>query len=68
MTTYEWLTIIAVLLGGFVTLYRQLIKIEVGLSGKVSYGNCEERQEKCPCHKALKEIQKEMDRLHPHQR
>ena len=35
MSTHEWVMLIAVLLGGFWTLNRQLAKIEVALSGKV---------------------------------
>ena len=68
MTTYEWLSIILVLCGGFWVLSRQLSKIEVGLSGKVSYKNCTERQEKCSCIQDIEEIKKEINKLHPHQK
>ena len=50
MTTHEWIMLIIVLLGGFWTLNRQLAKIEIALSGKVSYRDCSDRQDKCPCH------------------
>ena len=65
MTTYEWLGLIAVLLGGFWTLNRQLTKIEVSLRGKVSYGDCQEKQEKCPCHREIERIQADIKILHP---
>ena len=68
MTTYEWLSFILVLCGGFWVLSRQLSKIEVGLSGKVSYKNCTERQEKCPCIQKIEEIKDEINKLHPHQK
>jgi len=44
MSTHEWVMLIAVLLGGFWTLNRQLAKIEVALSGKVGYNDCNERR------------------------
>lgn len=65
MTTYEWIGLIAVLLGGFWTLNRQLAQIEVALKGKVSYGDCSDRQGKCPCHREIEEIQSEIRILHP---
>ena len=67
MTTHEWIMLIMVLLGGFWTLNRQLAKIEVALSGKVSYGDCSDRQEKCPCRKKVEELKEQMDKLHPPQ-
>ena len=60
--------LILVLLGGFWTLNRQLAKIEIALSGKVGYGDCSERQEKCPCHKEVCEIKARIDEVHPPQK
>ena len=37
MTTYEWLGLIVVLIGGFWKLSSKLTKIEVALSGKVGF-------------------------------
>jgi hypothetical protein len=47
MSTHEWVMLIAVLLGGFWTLNRQLAKIEVALSGKVGFNDCNERRRSC---------------------
>ena len=66
MTTYEWLGLIAVLIGGFWKLSSKLTKIEVALSGKVSFEDCAERQRKCPCHKKVETIEKLIEDLHPH--
>ena len=68
MTTHEWIMLILVLLGGFWTLNRQLSKIEVALSGKVSYGDCSEKQEKCPCHIEITKIQERINEVHPPQK
>lgn len=68
MSTHEWVMLIVVLLGGFWTLNRQLTKIEVALKGKVSYGDCSDRQGKCPCHREIEEIKTQMEQLHPHQK
>ena len=65
MTTHEWIMLVCVLLGGFWTLNRQLAKIEVALKSKVSYGDCADRQEKCPYHKKIEEIEQEIKQLHP---
>ena len=65
MTTYEWLTLIVVLLGGFWKVCRQLTKIEVALDGKVGYRDCENRQERCPLHGAFKELKERVDKMHP---
>ena len=65
MTTHEWIMLIFVLLGGFWTINRQLAKIEVALSGKVSYGDCSDRQEKCPAVKKVEELKEQMEKLHP---
>lgn len=68
MTTYEWVMLLVVLLGGFWTLNRSLTKIEIALSGKVGYNDCEDRQDKCPCHAALAELKKKMEEMHPPQK
>lgn len=68
MTTHEWIMLIIVLLGGFWTLNRQLAKIEVALSGKVSYRDCSDRQDKCPCHDEVCKIKERMDEVHPPQK
>ena len=49
MTTYEWLCLIGVLLGGFWILAQKLNAIEKALVGKVSYHDCSEKRDKCPC-------------------
>jgi hypothetical protein len=68
MTTYEWLGLIVVLIGGFWKLSNKLTKIEVALSGKVGFDDCAERQGKCPCHKRVEEMERLMEKLHPHQK
>lgn len=65
MTTYQWLSIILVLLGGMWKMNQTLTKIEIALSGKVGYGDCSDRQEKCPCHKEIERIKKDIEKLHP---
>ena len=65
MSTHEWIMLILVLLGGFWTLSRQLAKIEVALSGRVSFKDCSEQQSKCPCHEELKKLRDDMETLHP---
>ena len=51
MSTHEWVMLIAVLLGGFWKLNRQRAKIEVALSGKVTYDECSARRRSCSRHK-----------------
>ena len=68
MTTYEWLGLIVVLIGGFWKLCNKLSKIEVTLSGKVGFDECTRRQEGCPCHKKIEEMKKIMENMHPHQK
>jgi hypothetical protein len=68
MTTYEWLGLIVVLIGGFWKLSNKLTKIEVALSGKVGFEDCSERQDKCPCHKKVEELKKLIEKMHPHQK
>lgn len=65
MTTYQWLSIVIVLLGGMWRMNQTLTEIKVALSGKVSYGDCSDRQENCPCREEIKKLQKEMEKLHP---
>ena len=64
MTNYEWITLIAVLIGGFWHMGRLLAKIEVALSGKVSYRDCAEQQEKCPCRKRVDELEERVEKYH----
>lgn len=59
MTTFEWVSLIFVLLGGFWTLTQKLAKIEAALVGKVGYKECSEKRDNCPCVKELEEIIKE---------
>ena len=68
MTTYEWLGLIVVLIGGFWKLSNKLTKIEVALSGKVGFDECNKRQGECPCHAKVKELEKLVGELHPHQK
>ena len=68
MTTYEWLGLIVVLIGGFWKLCSKLTKIEVALSGKVGFEDCNERQGKCSCHKKVEAMEELMEKLHPHQK
>ena len=68
MTTYEWLGLIVVLIGGFWKLSNKLTKIEVALSGKVGFDNCAEKQGNCSCHKKVEEMEKLIEKLHPHQK
>ena len=65
MTTYQWLSIVLVLLGGMWKMNQTLTEIKIALSGKVSYGDCSDRQEKCPCHKEIERIKKDIEKLHP---
>ena len=57
MTTFEWISLLGVLIMGFWTLNRQLTSIEVTMKGKVSYDYCSDRQAKCPCHEQIKHIE-----------
>ena len=65
MTTYEWISLLAVIIGGFWTLNRQLTKIELAVKEKVSYDFCSSRQEKCPCHEQIREILENFEKFHP---
>lgn len=66
MSIYELFMLIVVLLGGFWTLSRQLAKIEVALSGKVSYRECDGRQDKCPFHEKVKKLEEKIEKYHSH--
>ena len=66
MTTYEWLGLIVVLIGGFWKLCNKLSKIEVALSGKVGFDDCAKRQRECSCIRQMEQIQETINELHPH--
>lgn len=68
MTTYEWLGLIVVLIGGFWKLSTKLTKIEVALSGKVGFDDCGKKQEDCPCHAQIEKLEKLIEKIHPHQK
>lgn len=53
MTTYEWLTLIGVLLAGFWTIATKLSSIEKALMNKVSYEDCSHKRDTCPCMQEL---------------
>ena len=61
MTTYEWLSLIVVLLGGFWVLEQKLTKIEVAIQGKVSFKECSEKRYKCPCVRDIEKIKEQME-------
>lgn len=60
MSTYEWASMIGVIAGGFWVLSQKLSRIEVALAGKVSYADCSEKREKCPCVKEMEELKKKV--------
>ena len=62
MTTYEWISLIGILLGGFWVLAQKLSAIEKALVGKVSYKDCSEKRDKCPCVIELNKIKKGLER------
>lgn len=64
MTTFQWVSIILVIVGGLWKLNRTLSKIEVALTNKVSFADCNERQEKCPCRKEIEEIKADIKFFH----
>ena len=68
MTTYEWLGLIVVLIGGFWKLSNKLTKIEVALSGKVGFDECNKRQGECPCRDKIKELESVIHAIHPHRK
>ena len=62
MTTYEWVMLIGVIIGGFWTLSQKLSKIETALVGKVSYKDCSEKRDRCPCVRDIKEIKERIEK------
>ena len=62
VTTYEWVTLITVLIGGFWVLAQKLNKIEVALVSKVGYKECSDKREKCPCVKEIEHIKERMEK------
>lgn len=68
MGTYEWLGLIVVLIGGFWKLCDKLTKIEVRLSSKVDFDDCNQRRNSCKCVEDLEEIKRKMEKLHPPQK
>ena len=62
MTTYEWITLICVLLGGFWQISQKLNKIETALVGKVSYEDCSKKRDKCPCVRELHELKERIEK------
>lgn len=65
MTLAELVTIVLTLLTGAWMLGKELRGISIALSDKVSFGDCEKRQEKCPCVEQIKNIQHEIEKQHP---
>ena len=62
VTTYECVTLITVLIGGFWVLAQKLNKIEVALVSKVGYKECSDKREKCPCVKEIEHIKERMEK------
>lgn len=62
MSTYEWASILAVIVGGFWVLAEKLNKIQVALEGKVGYKECHEKREKCPCVRDIEQIKERMEK------
>ena len=60
MTTFEWISLIGILLGGFWVLASKLSAIEKALVSKVSYKDCSDKRDRCPCVRELEELK---DRL-----
>lgn len=60
MTTFEWISLIGILLSGFWVLASKLTAIEKALVGKVSYKDCSEKRDQCPC---VREVEKLKERL-----
>ena len=60
MTTFEWISLIGILLGGFWVLSQKLSAIEKALVGKVSYKDCSEKRDRCPCMIEVKKIRERM--------
>lgn len=62
MTTYEWITLMCVLLGGFWALTQKLNQIEKALVGKVGYKECSEKRDRCPCVRELHELKERIEK------
>ena len=62
MSTYEWVTLITVIVGGFWVLSQKLSRIEVALASKVGYKDCAEKRDKCPCVRELEHIKERMEK------
>ena len=62
MSTFEWISLIGILLTGFAALYRQLTKIEVALVGKVDYDECNQRRRECPCVREMDKIKEKIEK------
>ena len=62
MTTFEWISLIGVLLTGFWVLAQKLNAIEKALVGKVSYHDCSEKRDKCPCVRELHELRERIEK------
>ncbi len=62
MTTFEWVTLIGVLICGFWALTQKLSKIETALVSKVDYAHCHEKREKCPCVRELAKLKERMSK------
>lgn len=62
MTTYEWISLIGVLICGFWVLTQKLGRIENILVSKVGYKECSEKREKCPCIKELESLKNKIER------
>lgn len=60
MSTFEWISLIGVLISGFWLLANKLTKIETTLVGKVSYEDCSRKREHCPCVREMNQIKEEM--------
>lgn len=61
MTTYEWLSLIGVLIGGFWLLTNRLTRIELAVQGKVSYDVCSSKRDNCPCVRDIEKIKEQME-------
>lgn len=62
MTTYEWVTLITVIVGGFWVLSQKLSRIEVAMASKVGFKECSEKRDKCPCVKELEQIKERIEK------
>ena len=60
MTTTEWLTLIGILISGFLWISAKLEKIYVALANSVTHKQCSERRDKCPCIEDIEELKAEL--------